>query len=255
MARSRVLISGILFCSVWAMIPSSALAMYTVDNLGDSDASLAQAERLQWPVGTLNLINDDMRIAGWHGFFSEMPNDVYRYGFQCHNAKDVNHLIALLAQIEAEKLTVLLSPRPYGTMNMICPEPRYAVSFAIGSQKIMNEWFERLPVEEGLQRRRVFGLRRYTEVPTATPPTLTVYLGNDRINMKDLRIPAKMRVASAVGKHLREAFANDPMAGQINEFVIARLERRLAELRRQLKEVQAQLDATKVPTTAPAREE
>ena len=63
-----------------------------------------------WPKGVLRLINDPLRTGGWNPGFSECPNDGYYFGMDVRQPEDVNHLIKVLAAIEAKTLRLNLDP-------------------------------------------------------------------------------------------------------------------------------------------------
>lgn len=214
----------VLICMIWSAVTSQVLAMAWTDTLPEErDQTLWYEEELQWPAGTVNLVNDELRTAGWHFFFSECANDVYSYGMQCRNAEDANHLIDLLAWIDSEKLTVALSPgREHGIPLDGDDGPRFPVTFAIGSQKISDEWFQRLPFDGGSTTRRVWGVHRYDETPVVLPPTLTIHLASGLMKLEELKIPDYVQVVPMMSEYYRKTHPDDVLIKQIDRYVADR---------------------------------
>jgi hypothetical protein len=151
-----------------------------------------------WPAGVLELVNDPLRAAGWNPWFSEWPNDVNHYEFKVRGTDDVNHLLERLAAIRGARAQVRLNPgqeaRALAFTTVLNEGSGTAVVFRIGSQQRINEWYERLPeAEPGVRK---FGVHRYTNAPTATPPTLTLYVGHETIDLAQLKIPAAVDVVA-----------------------------------------------------------
>ncbi len=194
--------------------------MTTTDRLPEDRKSTEWlAEHLQWPAGTIDLVCDHLRIAGWHFFFSGLPNDVYSYGFRCQNTADANRALTLFGRLKAANLVVRLSPDEGRPIPLERDGPGFLVVFQIGCQKILDEWFGRLPVESVPAGRRVFGVHRLDKVPTAMPPTLTICLGDDVVVLKDLRVPPNVTLVSDVDERVRKARPNDPVIAQIDRYV------------------------------------
>jgi hypothetical protein len=151
-----------------------------------------------WPPGTVELLNDPLRAAGWNPWFSEWPNDVNHYEFKPRTTKEVNHLVALLAAIKADRVCLILSPeqepRGLGFTTRLQPSNGVAAVFAIGRQKRIDEWYQHL--DETSPGVRKFGVHTFTEPPKAMPPTLTVYVGNPIIDLQALQVPAIVQVTS-----------------------------------------------------------
>ncbi len=152
-----------------------------------------------WPPGVVDLLNDPARTDGWHHWFSECPNDVNHYVFVVKDMKDVDRLVQLLGRIKAAELHVNLDPDGcYRTFPHAPPEkprPEPAAVFAIGSQKILDEWFSRLQRDK--EGKRVFGVHRYDKPPTALPPTLTLYVSNEAVDLRKLVVPTHITVGRA----------------------------------------------------------
>jgi hypothetical protein len=150
-----------------------------------------------WPDGTMELVNDPLRTSGWNPFFSELSNEVNFYEYKIRGTADVNHLLELLAAIQCTNATVLLSPDKQSKAGGDAAEKkRTAVTFSIGDQQRLDEWYARLPeVEPGV---RGFGLWRYKEPPVTTPPTLIIFCGHEAVNLKQVKIPASVKVVADV---------------------------------------------------------
>jgi len=158
-----------------------------------------------WPLGVVELLNDPARTDGWHHWFSECPNDVNHYVCLLKDMKDVERIVQLLARIKAPEVHVNLDPDGcYRTFPHTPPEkprPEPAGVFAIGSQKILDEWYSHLKVDK--DGKRVFGVHRYDKPPKTLPPTLTLYVANEAIDLKKLVIPTHITVG-------RSPFPNRP---------------------------------------------
>lgn len=160
----------------------------------------AVEQREGWPAGALAVINDATRTTGWNPWFSEMPNDVNHYGFEPQTSEDVHRLIVRVAAITGA--VVRLSPRHESFWPGFGKDSHWsektAVVFSLGNQKVLDEWYQRLPLTNGI---RTFGVHEYRKVPTATPPTLTIYVGHPAIDLNQLNLPKEVKVmAEPVGK-------------------------------------------------------
>ncbi len=149
------------------------------------------ADDLGWPSGVLDMINVRTRTNGWQPWFSEWPNDVNHYEFHFRNTGELNGIIRKLARIDSKTRVIMLSPetepRAIG-FTTVLPEGNGASGlFSIGSQKLLDQWFERLPDGQ-------FGVHHLTEPPKAMPPTLTIYTANPAIDLSKLQVSAKIDV-------------------------------------------------------------
>ena len=149
-----------------------------------------------WPAGTEAFLNDPRRTEGWNPWFTEWPNDVNHYCFRLQSSNDVNEVLAKLGAIKSPGATILLSaeaePRGLGFSTVLPASNRIAAVFAIGSQRQIDEWYQRLP--EGTPGVRKFGVHTFHEAPKATPPTLTLYVAHPAVVLDALRIPANIQV-------------------------------------------------------------
>ena len=74
-------------------------------------------------------------------------------------------------------------------------------------------------VREGEAGVRVFGVRRLREPPIAHPPTLTLHVGNDAIDLKSLKIPPAVEVTAVVSAADRAEGRNAASLKAIDDFV------------------------------------
>lgn len=143
-----------------------------------------------WPEGVGDLVNDASRTSGWNSWFSEWPNDVNQYAFDIHSSDDLNRLITKLAAIKCNlrqiRLSHLKEPRGLGWVTQAPEENGIAVVFSIGDQARIDEWFKSV--------RKPFGVMEFTATPEAVPPTLTIFVQNEVVNLDELTIPAGIDV-------------------------------------------------------------
>ncbi|MEM9418303.1 MAG: hypothetical protein AAGA25_04495 [Planctomycetota bacterium] len=151
-----------------------------------------QAQELyDWPLGTLDLVNAPCRQYAWNHWFSEHANDVIHFELAPADLDELNGLIALLSAIEAPVKQVILYPGigPI-TLNRFSKRQegeRLPAEFAIGSQPRVDRWFEHL--EDGK-----FGIHQYDQPPRALPPTLSIHVGHDLVELDQLRISPNVKV-------------------------------------------------------------
>ena len=145
-----------------------------------------------WPDGVGELVNDPMRTSGWNSWFTEWPNDVNQYAFEVKTTDDVNRLITKLASVKSDvrqiRLSYLKEPNSLGWVTRLPEGNNIAVIFSIGDQSSIDEWYKSL--------RQPFGAMEFTAAPIAVPPTLTIFVQNESINLDQLKIPEGIQVAS-----------------------------------------------------------
>src|SRR6476620_2244412 len=145
-----------------------------------------------WPKGVGEVINDETRSSGWNDWFSEWPNDVNHYGFEVASTADVNRLIKKLASIKSDLIQVRLShmkePEGLGWVTHLPKDNNIAVIFSIGDQSQIDEWYKHV--------RKPFGVMEFVAVPIAVPPTLTIFVQNELIDLDKLSIPKGITVES-----------------------------------------------------------
>ena len=145
-----------------------------------------------WPEGVGELVNDPSRTSGWNDWFSEWPNDVNQYAFEIESTDDLNRLIAKLAAIQGDlrqiRLSHLKEPRGLGWVTQAPEGNGIAVVFSLGDQARIDQWFEHV--------RKPFGVMEFTAVPVAVPPTLTLFVQNDGVDLDELQIPDGIDVSA-----------------------------------------------------------
>lgn len=143
-----------------------------------------------WPDGAGDLVNASSRTSGWNSFFSEWPNDVNQYAFEVKSTDDVNLLIKKLAVIKCDlrqiRLSYLKEPNTLGWVTRVPEGNRIPVIFSIGDQTRIDEWFKHV--------RKPFGRMEFTATPVAVPPTLTIFVQNESIELDKLEIPDGIEV-------------------------------------------------------------
>lgn len=169
-----------------------------------------------WSPGTGEIVNDPCRTCGWNPWFSEWPNDVHHYALVIDSTDDLNRLIAKLAGIKGDLQQIRLScqtePRSLGFVTSMPEGKGIPVLFTIGNQKQIDDWFKQLEdcddshdlvttLVKGVvvptpDRRTVkqFGKMTFARVPTAIPPTLTIFVQNPLVELEQLKIPAGIDV-------------------------------------------------------------
>ena len=138
-----------------------------------------------WPEGTGALVNDASRTSGWNSWFSEWPNDVNQYAFVIKSSDDLNRLIEKLAAIKSDlrqiRLSYLKEPSGLGWVTSVPEGNGIAVIFSIGDQARVDEWFKHV--------QKPFGVMEFTATPESVPPTLTIFVQNEIVNLDALKIP------------------------------------------------------------------
>lgn len=144
-----------------------------------------------WPDGVGELVNDPSRSTGWNSWFSEWPNDVNQYAFEIESTDDLNRLAQELAAVKSDlrhiRLSHLKEPNGLGWVTRVPEGNGIAVVFSIGDQARIDEWFKRV--------RKPFGVMEFTATPVAVPPTFTIFVQNDSVNLDELRIPEGIDVS------------------------------------------------------------
>jgi hypothetical protein len=150
----------------------------------------------KWPSGLETFVNDPARTDAWHGWFSELPNDVTEFQFRAADMAELNGLLDRFARIKSDKLQLLLSPdappERIGFGQPLAENQRQVAVFQIGNQQILDKWYTHL--KQDADGRRVFGVHRYDRVPTALPPTLVIYTQHPAVDLEQLTIPANVEV-------------------------------------------------------------
>lgn len=140
------------------------------------------ARNLEWPKGVLELVNDPARTFGWNHWFSELPNDVMRFEYRIKDTTELNRLIEKLAAIDSKPGLIVFTTLDPPVHEKISA----AAELAIGSQPLLDQWYKHLDPEK---RKNVFKLARS---PVVSPPTLTIYIRHDAVNLRELAVPDKI---------------------------------------------------------------
>lgn len=148
-------------------------------------------ESPDWPKGVGELVNDASRTSGWNSWFSQWPNDVNQYAFEIESTDDLNRLVHKLAAIKSDlrhiRLSHLKEPNGLGWVTRVPEGNGIPVVFSIGDQARIDEWFKHV--------RKPFGVMEFTATPVAVPPTLTIFVQNDSVNLDELEIPEGIEVS------------------------------------------------------------
>jgi hypothetical protein len=169
-----------------------------------------------WPQGVGKIVNDRCRTSGWSPWFSEWPNDVHHYALVIKSTDDLNRLIAKLAAVKGDlrqiRLSYQIEPRSLGFVTSMPKANGIPVMFTIGDQKQIDDWYSQLGNTGGSDdltkalvkgvvltkpnrgTEKKFGKMTFDNVPTAIPPTLTIFVQNPLVELEQLKIPAGMDV-------------------------------------------------------------
>lgn len=135
--------------------------------------------------GVADLVNDESRTSGWNSWFTEWPNDINHYAYEIKSTEDLNRLISKLAAIQTDLRQIRLSyrkePSGLGFVTKLPEGNGIPVLFSLGHQSTIDQWFERT--------RQPFGVLEFTGTPVAVPPTLTLFVQNEAIDLEKLKIP------------------------------------------------------------------
>ena len=131
-----------------------------------------------WPQGAIKLINDPLRLDGWQSWSSGVPSDFYFFSMDVRNPKDVNHLIGMLSSIDAKTVQLNLDPAK-GAPHA----GGVGAIFSLGS----------------------------------IPPTLTVYVGHEAVELNELKVPRNIALTTATAKSYRDA--HKEAFQQIDQFI------------------------------------
>lgn len=178
--------TGLTFIVCFAVI----LVHTNITLAGGGTRSIATAGREAYVApdsaeGVADLVNDESRTSGWNSWFTEWPNDVNHYAYEIESTEDLNRLISKLAAIQTDLRQIRLSyrkePTGLGFMTKLPGDNGIPVMFSLGHQPTIDQWFERT--------RKPFGVLEFTGTPVAVPPTLTLFVQNEAIDLQKLKIP------------------------------------------------------------------
>jgi hypothetical protein len=184
---SRVVVSCVIIIGLAPVQLFAAGGTTSVATKGNPAAVSAD-----WPAGVGEIVNDPARTSGWNSWFTEWPNDVNQYGFEIATNDDLIRLIHKLASVKSEvrqiRLSHLKEPQTLGWVTSLPKGNNIAVIFSIGDQSRIDEWYKHV--------RKPFGTMEFLAAPVAVPPTLTIFVQNDAINLETLQIPKGITVSS-----------------------------------------------------------
>ena len=183
------------------LVPQQVVGISSVDQCAYAGTPIdAEMVRFHgWPAGVRDLLNSPLRGDGWHPWFSECQNDWNYFEFDVTSAADVQHVLRLLEAVEAETVRVFLAPGAPRPHSALAPQSSAApVVFSIGSQVVIDRWYNNL--SRGANGARVWGVHRFTRPPSAAPPTLTLYVGSDAIDLSTLSIPDRFEIAEEISE-------------------------------------------------------
>lgn len=143
-----------------------------------------------YPDGTQALVNHALRADGWRPWFTEWPNDVIDFSFDAKCSADVQAIIDSFAAIKVRgkqvRLSALEEPANLGWVSRIPEGRKIPVLFTTGDQSTVDSWYKLV--------RKPFGQIEFTAVPVAIPPTLTIFVGNPTVKLRELKIPSEVEV-------------------------------------------------------------
>jgi hypothetical protein len=197
------LATGLLAIAALAFASSRCRAAAGTDQIAYKGQPIQ--DRAGWQRGVVELLNDPRRGDGWSDWFSEWPSDVGHYEFHATNTEQLNEVIATFCRIEVASpaanqappppleihLCPLAEPSGYGWVSRFEKGNRIPAVFSLGNQQELDNWFARTV----LPKDGKFGVMRFDNVPVAVPPTLTIFVGNDSIDLTKIRIPERIHVS------------------------------------------------------------
>jgi hypothetical protein len=162
-----------------------------------------------WPTGVESLLDDPVRTDGWNPWFSGYPNDVSHFAFEIASMDDLNRIIAKLAACKCKVRRIQLSyetePASLGFVSGLPKGNKIACLFSIGDQAIIDQFYA----------------AANRPIPIATPPTLTIYVQNDIVNLEDMEIPDSITVSAGSIVSTRKPLdaTSRSTAADIDEFI------------------------------------
>jgi hypothetical protein len=195
-------------------LATQAQALFIVMRHGKTPVAVESARTWEWPGGSLLLANHPLRMEQWHPMWGDSANDRQQFGYQIKHTADANGLTVTLGAVEGEPPVLELSPlREF--KGFLEKDGSYQATFSVGSQKLANEWFAN---RDGRPARG----KVLAAAPKIAPPTMTLYLGDRRVDVGSLQVPARVRVKSAVTPEQRENALLAPIIERIDALVKSR---------------------------------
>lgn len=243
-ARISLALALVIFLGVFLLIHRSASAMsgtmciafpenlvkgpsYSAITIRHENGETVTRQASPWPEGVLDLVNHPLRTHGWNHFFSSSPNDVDEFDFNLRYVRDMEHVVRTFTAIKSDSLRLelyLQNDKP-----PLIPKT-IAAQFQIGNQAIVDSWFSSLPADEN--GARIFGVHRLTEPWPACPPTLSLYVGHEAVDLNRLNIPPRVEVDAVVWDEYRARHKEDPALKALDEFVASHKAKQKADRKR-----------------------
>jgi hypothetical protein len=179
-----------------------------------------------WPEGTLDLVNHPLRHSGWRHFFNTEPADRVNFVFLPRSNRELKALVKQFAKIGGKNGMVILDPRPCQLHSFVIPikeELNAAAVLNIGSQKILEHWYAGLPVD--FQGNKLHNNAPLAAAPTAGAPTLTIFAGNEALDLDKMKLPKSVMVRAAVTDQHRTEHPDDPVVAKIDRLIARHVER------------------------------
>lgn len=158
-----------------------------------------------WSKAMLHLMNDPLRTDGWQPGFSDAPYDYVLFDYEVRSVEDVNHLIALFAEIDDPEAKIVLKLGAQPPKNRLMAKDRPPVEFGLGNQGIRTFWYRHASRDV----KKFYG-------PKATPPTLTLYVEHPAIDLERLQFPPGITLSAG---NSVEAKAEQPPAKKILDLI------------------------------------
>ena len=147
---------------------------------------------LAMPNQPFSFPQQELRTSGWNSWFSEWPNDVRQYAMEVKTTDDLNRLVEKLAAVKSDvrqiHLSFLKAPNGLGWVTSAPKDNKIPVIFSIGDQSQIDEWYKRV--------QKPFVVMEFTAAPVAVPPTLTIFVQNEVVDLDKLKIPEGIAVSS-----------------------------------------------------------
>jgi hypothetical protein len=170
---------------VWIAMVVAVAAMSGTDQLvGEYDPI---EERLGWPKGVFELLQDPTRKVGWKSWFSGQQNDTENYVFAVRTTQDVQRLIDAFAKIDDRKKRVAFHPGR---------GPRGLGDFRFNAKG--REWGAVLSVSnrDEVARANAEDVRDGKPAIYMSGPTvLSIHLGTADVRLEELRIPKDLTLS------------------------------------------------------------
>lgn len=167
-----------------------AFALATTDQVASPGQPVAEttAEKLAWPEGTLELVNNPLRTTGWEPWINGVSGPAQHYLINVKTVDDTNRLIRKLAAVKSETLCLVLQPG--NEVRSVPYVQTFRVGEGAGAVFMVGSW---IYLDE--QRRAMSAAGRTTTLNSkVAPPTLKLYCGSGAVELAKLEIPDKIAV-------------------------------------------------------------